>query len=147
MILSSLDQVGGAKQKRLEKALEKALGWQSSVDDTKETINGHDYFGPHKWIVCLIGADTYTVQDFMLKHKGAIEKKSNLSISIMGLSGEALELHTQDYKKLTNLTKEGEFLNIVEKATADHYAKQFFGAMNVYPSKEIPVVRERFHNI
>ena len=65
----------------------------------------------------------------------------------MGLSGDALELHTEDYLKLTKLTKEGEFLNIVTKETANHYAKQFFGAMNVYPSKEIPVVRERFHNI
>ena len=120
------------------------------IENTTETVNDHVYFGPHKWIVCLIGADSYTVQDFITKHKTALEKrdkKPNLSISIMGLSGEALGMHTKDYRNLAHLSKKGEFLNIVKKETADDFARKFFGAMNVYPSKEMPVVREHFHNI
>ena len=38
-------------------------------------------------------------------------------------------------------------MNIVTKEKADANARKFFGAMNVYPSKELPVVREHFHNI
>lgn len=64
----------------------------------------------------------------------------------MGLSGEPLELHTKDYSKLTQMTREGQFLNIVNKKTetADSLAKQFFGAMNVYSSNESLIVREHF---
>ena len=52
------------KQKRLENALELALSWQNKVENETYKINGHDYFGPHKWIVCIIGSDVYTVKDF-----------------------------------------------------------------------------------
>ena len=124
--------------------MEKALAWQMNLEDTKETVNNHVYKGPHKWIVCLIGSDSYTVNDFILKHKQSIKNKTNLSISILGLSGDPLEMHTKDYKQLTSSTREGEFLNIVKKETADRCAKQFFGAMNVYSSKENPIVREHF---
>lgn len=68
LIFSRLDQVGGAKTKRLEKALEKALAWQANLEDTKEAVNNNVYVGPHKWIVCLIGSDVYTVGDFILKN-------------------------------------------------------------------------------
>ena len=105
LVFSSLDQVsGGAKQKRLEKALERALTWQSTVEDKTQVVNGNVYVGPHKWIVCLIGSDAYTVQDFILNHYDSFKKKEsdnklkNLSISMMGLSGEPLKVHVQDYK-------------------------------------------------
>ena len=61
LIISQFDQVGGAKAKRMEKALEKALQWQSNIEDTREKVNNKVYVGPHKWIVCLIGSDSYTV--------------------------------------------------------------------------------------
>ena len=106
LVFSSLDQVsGGAKQKRLEKALEKALSWQSLVEDSRKVVNNNVYIGPHKWIVCLIGSDAYTVQDFILNHYDSFKKKNNdnklknLSISLMGLSGEPLKVHVQDYKQ------------------------------------------------
>ena len=51
------------KQRDLEKALHKAMEWQNNlVPDEKVTAeNGHEYIGPHKWIICLIGCDDYTV--------------------------------------------------------------------------------------
>ena len=127
--------------------MEKALSWQMQLENTEEIVNNHKYIGPHKWIVCLIGSDSYTVQDFILKHKPTITKRpTNLSISIMGLSGESLDMHTSDYKNLASMTREGEFLNIVakDKDKADSLANQFFGAMNVYSSKDAPIVREHF---
>ena len=68
----------------------------------------------------------------------------NLSISIMALSAEPLRMHTSDYRQLTKLTREGDYLNIVKKESADKVAKQFFSVMNVYPTEEMPVVREHF---
>ena len=62
-----------------------------NIEDTREKVNDRVYVGPHKWIVCLIGSDIYTVQDFMLKNKRSLSRKENLHISIMGLSAEPLE--------------------------------------------------------
>ena len=49
-------------------------------------MNDRLYIGPHKWIVCLIGGDCYTVEDFSTKYKKSLDRKNNLSISILGLS-------------------------------------------------------------
>ena len=61
IMLSQFDQMGTSKQKRLEKALEKAFQWQDKIEDKKIKVNDKAYIGPHKWIVCLIGGDCYTV--------------------------------------------------------------------------------------
>ena len=45
----------------LQMALSKALEWQEGVEDMVVTKNGYSYVGPHKWIVCLIGSDVYSV--------------------------------------------------------------------------------------
>ena len=45
----------------LETALNKALSWQQAIENTNKLINNHTYFGPHKWIVCLIGSDMHKV--------------------------------------------------------------------------------------
>ena len=55
----------GFEWEQLEIALQKAMGWLSSIDDTTEVVNDHIYFGPHKWIVCLLGSRIYTVQNFI----------------------------------------------------------------------------------
>ena len=57
----------GAKgsDKRLEIALEKALKWQAAVEDSQLTVNDHTYYGPHKWIVCLLGSENYSVGAFL----------------------------------------------------------------------------------
>ena len=51
-----------SKTIRLELALEKALEWQNTlVQDYTTRINGRDYIGPHKWVLCLLGSDIYAV--------------------------------------------------------------------------------------
>ena len=95
-MLFSFENMG--VNKRLERALDKALDWQNRLEDKVEYHNNHAYYGPHKWIVCLIGSDSYSVQDFILKNKHALLKKPNLNISIMGLSSEPFELHAPDFK-------------------------------------------------
>lgn len=105
------------------------------------------YIGPHKWIVCLIGSEAYTVSDFMLRHETAIRKMKNMSISIMGLSSEPLRCHNADYRQLTRATREGDYMNIVDMDTAKVNAKKFFSASDVYPSNEIPAIREFFSKV
>ena len=54
----------------------------------------------------------------------------------MALSDEPLDSeNVKDYEKLCNLTKEGMFVNIVDKGRkADTVAGNFFNTMEVYPS-------------
>lgn len=145
----------GAKMGRLSNALVQALEWQNTkIEDTKLIKeNNHVYYGPHKWIVCLLGSDDYTVRDFIEFHEKKIKKnrneKSNLTISVLGLSGQEFKLHAQDYKEISELTKRGNFLNIVNKGEVKNQqaADKFFSAMDVYPSEQIPVVKELFQNI
>ena len=114
IMLSQFDELGTSKQKRLEKALEKALAWQNMIEDKITKINDRVFIGPHKWIVCLIGGDCYTVEDFSMKYSRTLQRKTNLSISILGLSVDALSQHTNQYIHLTQKTKRGQYLNIVE---------------------------------
>ena len=61
------------RPERLEIALERALDWQNNhVDDEQVRVNRHTYYGPHKWIVCLIGSDKYQINTFMNKHKESL---------------------------------------------------------------------------
>ena len=53
------------KHSQLEIALEKAYGWQQKIMDSAKKINGHTYFDPHKWIICLLGSDMFMVTNFM----------------------------------------------------------------------------------
>ena len=39
------------------------------VNDECKIVNEHNYYGPHKWIVCLIGSDTYKVNDFLFANE------------------------------------------------------------------------------
>ena len=51
-----------AKMIRLERALEKAYDWQNNlVQNFQTTVNNKIYIGPHKWIVCILGDDVYSV--------------------------------------------------------------------------------------
>ena len=72
---------------RLERALEKAYEWQNTlVGDYTKMINGRQYVGPHKWIVCLLGDNCYAVNKFRLNHKEKLLRQQNMSISMMTLS-------------------------------------------------------------
>ena len=70
-----------------------------------------------------------------------------MSISIMTLSAEAKDkdFRSKDYHELTELTKEGLFVNIVEKHNCDEIAEKFFSSMDVYPSKRRTSMREFFN--
>ena len=54
---------------KLQHALQMALDWQDGIENTTELINGYQYVGPHKWIVCLIGSTEYTVQLFLAEKR------------------------------------------------------------------------------
>ena len=58
-------------------------------------------------------------------------------------------MHNQEYKNLAMLTKRGNFLNIVstDEKIQQKNATKFFSAMDVYPTDEVPVIREYFQNI
>ena len=130
---------------RLEKALTKALDWQMTrVEDKQIVINSHKYVDPHKWIVCLLGSDLFPVNRFLEEHETKLKNAANLSISIMGLSSEPLNNHMSDYRKLCQATREGMYVNIVNKEKSDKVAQQFFSTMDVYPSSKLPIMREFF---
>lgn len=51
-----------SKSIRLESALEKAYQWQNTlVPNFEVTRHNKVYVGPHKWIVCLLGDDVYSI--------------------------------------------------------------------------------------
>ena len=53
---------GTTKTNRLQKALEKAYEWQNTaVQNTEMMVNDQKYIGPHKYIICLLGDDTYAI--------------------------------------------------------------------------------------
>ena len=85
------------------------------------TVNGRAYVGPHKWIICILGDDVYAVNQFKLNHRERLLRQQNVSISIMTMSAEVKDkkLHSKDYHDLTELTKKGLFVNIVEKQSID----------------------------
>ena len=56
------------------------------IEDKKIKMNDRLFIGPHKWIVCVIGGDCYTVEDFSTKYSKSLDRRNNLSISILGLS-------------------------------------------------------------
>ena len=72
-----------------------------------------------------------------------------MSISIMTLSAEAKDMHhrSKDYRDFTELTKEGLFVNIVNKNGCDQIAERFFSSMDVYPSVTRTCMREFFRTL
>ena len=62
-----------SRRKKLELALQKASDWLDAIEDTPEKINEHIYFGPHKWIVCLLGSSIYTVRNYIDDNKNKLK--------------------------------------------------------------------------
>ena len=136
-----------AKTIRLERALEKAYEWQNTlVQDFVTTVNDRVYVGPHKWIICILGDDVYAVNQFKLNNRERLLRQQNVSISIMTMSAEVKDkkLHSQDYYDLTELTKKGLFVNIVEKQSIDEVTQRFLASMDVFHSSKQPVIKEFF---
>ena len=79
-------------------------------------INEHGYYGPHKYIVCLLGSDDHQLTRFIATHQNYLEKTRNLSVSIMAFGTESLENDIiRDYRKLCYQTSEGLFVNVVDR--------------------------------
>ena len=105
------------RRQKFKKALKKAMQWQEAIGTERIRINGKTYFGPHKWIICLLGSDVYPVDDFIKEHGWFLKFSTNLNISAMALSEVPLDSENQkDYQKLCNLTKEGMFVNILNSS-------------------------------
>ena len=66
----------------------------------------------------------------------------------MTLSAEPKDksFRSRDYDELTKLTKEGLFVNIVDKETCDEHASRFFSSMDVYENGSLQV-REFFASL
>lgn len=54
------------RTKLLDKALSKAVEWQTQVEDSSVEKKGREYLGPHKHIVCLLGGSDFSVSQFAL---------------------------------------------------------------------------------
>ena len=89
----------------------------------------------------------YAVNKFRLNHRDKLARSHNMSISIMTLSQEMKSHHSKDYNELSHLTKEGLYVNIVNKEAADSVAERFFSSMDVYPTKKLSHMREFFGGI
>ena len=113
---------------RFQKALEKAYDWQNRLvldynevhpktKDKQEWARDkkYTYVGPHKWIVCLLGSDIYNTNNFDIENRKKIKTQKNMSISIMTMSKEPLQLHSTDYANLCARTSEGIYVNAVDK--------------------------------
>ena len=71
-----------------------------------------------------------------------------MSISMIILSAEPKDrrFRSKDYRELTEQTKEGIFVNIVEKENCDTVAARFFSSMDVYPNGNF-TMREFFASL
>ena len=124
--------------------MEKALQWQTALEGEPVEVHGHAYRGPHKWIVCLVGSDSYAVKQFTASHRNRFTNMQNLSISVMALSSDPLGTIAGDYQLLAASTSEGNYINIVDVDKADIVSGQFLSSMDVYPSNDMPVIKEFF---
>ena len=70
----------------------------------------------------------------MKEEESLASKQQNMSISIMLLSAESKNFHAKHYHKLCEMTKEGIFVNIVNKESIDKVADRFFSSMDLYPT-------------
>ena len=128
------------------------------------TINEHTYYGPHKWIICLIGQDIYSINSFLIQKGKELKAMKSLSISVMGLCDRELT-DSKDYRKLCQShTREGVYMMVTkkdnfegqnqeeplkssrrsDKTTFDELAQQFLSSIEVYPSATNHVFKEVF---
>ena len=53
-------------------------------------------------------------------------------------------MQVKDYIRLSNLTKNGAYVNTVSKTKAPIILQKFFSLMDVYPSDKVSVIQEFF---
>ena len=71
-----------------------ALEWQRSLATQTTVVNGTTYFGPHKWIICLVSRGNYHIKQFLKDNPAAateieqaIRQNSGLANSLMAVPG------------------------------------------------------------
>ena len=110
-------------------------------------VNKNNYYGPHRWIICLLGQGNWFVKQFLNDKGDYLRKQDHLSISVLGLSDTRFtEVEVQTMQELTNSTVEGMFTNITRRdAYGEELAKQWIAHMDVYPSESLPTLKETFN--
>jgi hypothetical protein len=122
-----------------------ALEWQRTLSSQRTVVNGITYYGPHKWIICLVGNGNYHIKQFLKDNGDQLRKQDQLSISVLGLSDLPFSQNeVQNMKDLTSSTVEGLFANLTERERSDELVKQFFASLDVYPSEPMPILKETF---
>merc|ERR1711957_214472 len=109
--LSKMRKSQNKGQARLNQSLLKAIEWQHNIATEKVQHLGHEYDNPHKWIICLLGDDNFTLNSNSVKN--AANQKVN--ISILGLRSEEFGIRSKDYWQVCDDTEEGVFVNIKKK--------------------------------
>ena len=51
-----------------------ALEWQRSLATQTTVVNGTTYFGPHKWIICLVSRGNYHIKQFLKDNGDQLRK-------------------------------------------------------------------------
>ena len=69
-----------------------------------------------------------------------------MSISIMTMTNEVKDkkMHSKDYHELTELSRKGLFVSVVEKKSIDEVTKRFLSSMDVFKSSKSPCIKEFF---
>ena len=117
------------------------------VENQEFTVGNRTYYGPHKWIIAVLGSDNYSVTNFKMQNKESLKGHKNLNISVLSYSPYPNASHNvKDYLELTKMTHQGIFLNIVDRRSGAALSELFYSQMNVYPSKKLPIIREYFQN-
>ena len=99
---------------------------------------GHEYDNPHKWIICLLGDDNFTLNSNSVKN--AANQKVN--ISILGLRSEEFGIRSKDYWQVCDDTEEGVFVNIKKKDSCRSILDQVAITFSVYKQDKLPIVTE-----
>lgn len=63
---------------------------------------------------------------------------------MMVLSNDPKNYHSKDYRSLCELTREGLYVNVVNKEGVDRCAQRFLSSCDVYPSEQGTSIREFF---
>ena len=120
------------------------MEWQSSIQDTQIIKNNHNYIGPHKHIVCLVGSCEFSINQFVNEFGDKMKKQPNLSLSILGLSSDEMTEHIEAYSDMCKQTSEGVFVNITDRNCCENLISQFRTSLDVYESKKMSLITELF---
>lgn len=136
---SKMRKPTGKNQTSLNQALLKAIDWQHEIPNEKVSHMSHSYDNPHKWIICLIGQDSFTL--YRERVQSAAKKKVN--ISIIGLRSEMFTAtRAKAYTQVCEDTEEGVYVNIQKKDPKSTVLEQVAITFSVYKKEKLPIIIE-----